>query len=60
MTEAKLYAFVSRADTHDKIEIAKNWITAHVKDNDLWNDLMIALSMQSRMLYAEEQGHDWF
>lgn len=52
-TESELYAFVSRADTNEKIAIAEDWLTKHVDDNDLWNDLMMALSQQSRMINAQ-------
>ena len=51
-----LYNFVWRADTHEKIEVAKKWITAHVRDDELWNDLMTQLSIQSRNLYRAESG----
>lgn len=55
-TRDQLYDFVWRADTHEKIEIAKSWITKNVDDNELWNDLMVELSTMSRDLYAADNG----
>lgn len=55
-TEKELYAFVWRADTPEKIEIAKKWLIKNVEDNDIWNDLMVALSIQSRNYYRAQDG----
>ena len=59
-TESELYAFVWRADTREKISIAERWLKDHVKDVDLWEDLMTALSHQSRQISAMEQGREWW
>lgn len=53
-----LWAFVWRADTPQKIRAAEEWLTKHVKDNDLWEDLMRALSVQSRNHYREQAGRE--
>lgn len=50
-TRDELFNFIWRADTWDKIETARIWITKHVEDNDLWNDLMMGLADQSRELF---------
>lgn len=55
-TRNELWQFVWRADTHEKIAIAADWLKTHVEDNDLWDDLMVQLSQQSRELYANEAG----
>lgn len=52
-TGRELWAFVNRADTPEKIAIAEKWITKHVDDVDLWDDLMTALSMNSREYYRD-------
>ena len=49
-TEKELYAFVWRADTFEKMTVAKNWLKMNVKDNDLFDDLMCALADQWRTL----------
>ena len=54
----ELYAFVWRADTPEKISIAEKWLTKHVEDNDLWDDLMVALSIQSRNYYRAQSGRE--
>lgn len=62
-TENQLWAFVWRADTKEKIAIAEKWLKDHVKDNDLFDDLMVALSMQYRELNAQplkDGGTVWF
>lgn len=50
-TRDDLFNFIWRANTHEKIEVARIWITEHVEDNNLWNDLMMGLADQSRELY---------
>lgn len=55
-TREDLWRFVWRADTPEKISTAEKWITKHVEDNDLWDDLMSALSIQSRNYYREKAG----
>lgn len=57
-TRDELYKFVWRADTPQKIKIAEDWITKHVEDNDLWNDLMLTLSIQSRNFYRAQSGRE--
>ena len=62
-SEKELYGFVWRADTKEKISIAEKWLKDHfesIGDVDLWDDLMVALSQQSRQLSAIEQGRDWW
>lgn len=54
-TERELYDFVGRADTHEKIAIAAKFIRRLNVDNDLYDDLMRALSYQSRELYYMER-----
>ena len=49
-TEKELYEFVWRADTPKKVAIAEEWLKAHVNDNELFDDLMIALSTQYRQM----------
>lgn len=57
----KIWAFVWRADTREKIAIAEDWLKRNIKDNDFFDDLMTQLSIQSRQICAEEQGRtDWF
>lgn len=57
-TRDELYKFVWRADSPAKIAVAEKWLTAHVEDNDLWEDLMLALSIQSRNYYREQSGRE--
>ena len=53
-----LYKFVWRANTPSKIKIAEEWITKHVDDNELWEDLMLTLSQQSRNFYRDRSGRE--
>ena len=55
-TRDELFAFIWRADTPEKIAVAEKWITAHVEDNGLWEDLMVALSIENRNYYREKAG----
>lgn len=55
-TRDELYAFVWRADTPEKISMAEKWLTKNVEDTDLWEDLMLQLSVQSRNFYRAESG----
>lgn len=57
-TRSELYAFVWRANTPQKIEVAKEWITKNVEDNELWEDLMLALSVESRNYYRAQSGRE--
>ena len=57
-TRDELYAFVWRANTPQKIAIAKEWITKNVEDNGLWEDLMLALSVESRNYYRAQSGRE--
>jgi hypothetical protein len=54
----ELYAFVWRADTPEKISIAEKWLKDHVEDNELWEDLMLALSQQCRNYYRSQSGRE--
>lgn len=51
-TESQLWDFVSRVDTHERVEIAQNFLT-HLDglSIELYNDLMNALAYISRELY---------
>lgn len=57
-----LYDFVYRATDHEKNYVAEKWLKDHfaeIKSNfgvDFWDDLMVALSWQSRELCAKELG----
>lgn len=46
----ELYAFISRADTADKIAVARAWLQKNVDDIDLLNDLIHALFIQSNKI----------
>ena len=51
-TVKELLAFVNRADTHEKISVAENFLKKlEYLDNDVWNDMMEALAYKSRELY---------
>ena len=51
-TSKQLWAFVNRADTLEKIQIASDFLTKlDGLSIELYNDLMIALSFKSRELY---------
>jgi len=51
-TVRELWAFVNRADTHEKIQIAADFITKQeYLDIDVYNDMMDALAYLSRELY---------
>lgn len=58
-TENQLYDFVYRADTPQKVATAERWLKENVTDNNLFDDLMIALSMQSREIYAAQSGRQY-
>lgn len=50
----ELWKFISRADTHEKVQKAEQFITKlDYLDFDTWNDMMIALSQISRELYRQ-------
>ena len=51
-TEQELWAFVNRADTHERIEIAKNFLAGlDYLSTDTFDDMMMALAFTSRELY---------
>lgn len=52
-TRNQLYAFVWRANTKEKINIAEQWLKEHIDDVELFDDLMMTLSMQYRELNAQ-------
>lgn len=60
-TEAELWSFINRADTHDKVEIAADFITRMSDagradiDHDTYNDMMDALAFISRELYRADR-----
>ena len=49
-SEKELWAFVYRADTVSKIRVAEEWLKKNVKDNDLFDDLMVALAWQYKIV----------
>ena len=53
-TRNDLWAFVWRADTHAKINIAAEWLKKNVDNNELFDDLMRALADQNRELSHRE------
>ena len=57
-TEKDLWAFVYRADTHEKITIAERWLRDHfsIINLELWENLMTYLAMSSQELCHIEQG----
>lgn len=51
-SENELWAFINRADTHEKIEIAFDFISKQeYLDNDVMDDMCNALAFMSRELY---------
>lgn len=56
ITEQDLWNFVWRANTREKIVIAEKWLIEHVTDNDLFDDLMVQLSIQNRNIGRAETG----
>jgi len=51
-TVQELWAFVNRANTHEKIQIAADFITRQeYLDIDVYDDMMDALAFKSRELY---------
>ena len=55
-SEQELRAFVSRADTHEKVEIAINFITKlSYIGNELYDELMNDLAYISRELYHQDR-----
>ena len=57
-TEKQLWDFVNRADTHERVEIAIDFLT-HLDglSIELYDDLMNALAYISRELYHEEREY---
>ena len=58
ITIEDLWDFVYRADTPQKIRIAEEWLERHVKDFELLDNLMHALSIQSRNYYRAQSGRE--
>lgn len=58
MTEKSLWEFVWRADTWEKISVAEKWLKKNVKNNDLFDDLMVQLSIQARNINRAETGRE--
>lgn len=54
-TEKELQAFISRADTREKVEIAIEFIRKLDIDNDLYDNLMTGLAYISRELRYQER-----
>lgn len=55
-SEKDLWAFVNRADTHEKIQIAADFITKlDYLDIDVYGDMMDALAFKSRELYHQDE-----
>ncbi len=53
---SELYAFVGRADTHEKVSIAIDFIgKLDYIDNELYDGLMNSLAYTSRELYHEDR-----
>lgn len=51
-SENELWAFINRADTHEKIEIAFAFIAKQeYLDDDVMDDMCNALAFKSRELY---------
>ena len=60
-TETQLWDFINRADTHEKVEIAADFITRMFDagradiDGDTYDDMMDALAFISRELYRADR-----
>lgn len=55
-TESELWAFVNRADDHDKVATAEAFLKKLTYvNNELYDDLMMALSFKSRELYRQDR-----
>lgn len=58
-SEQDLFAFVGRADTHEKVSTAEAWLNKYAQATDmsieLYDELMRALSDMSLWLYDEER-----
>ena len=58
-SEKELWAFVNRADTHEKIQIADDFLSKlDYLDIDVYNDMMDALAYKSRELYHQDDDMD--
>ena len=54
-SEKELWAFVNRADTHEKIQIADDFLSKlDYLDIDVYHDMMNALAYKSRELYHQD------
>ena len=57
-TESELWAFVGRADSHERVEIAIRFLSRlDYLSNELFDDLMDSLAYTSRELYHEEREY---
>ena len=51
-SENELLAFINRADTHEKIDIAFKFISKQeYLDDDVMDDMCVALAFKSREMY---------
>lgn len=58
-SEKELWAFVNRADTHEKIQIASDFLTKlDYLDIDVYDEMMNALAYKSRELYHQDEDMD--
>ena len=58
-TEKELWAFVNRADTHERIQTAADFLAKQdYLDVDVFDDMMDALAFMSRELYRLESGRE--
>ena len=58
-SEKELWAFVNRADTHEKIQIASDFLTKlDYLDIDVYDNMMNALAYKSRELYHQDEDMD--
>lgn len=54
-SEKQLWEFVNRADTHEKIQIADDFLSKlDYLDIEVYNDMMDALAYKSRELYRHD------
>lgn len=57
-TESELWAFVGRADSHERVEIASKFLSRlDYLSNELLDALMDSLAYTSRELYHEEREY---
>lgn len=51
LNRSQCWAMVNRADTHEKIQIAEQWLLKANISVEEFDDMMVALSQKSRELY---------